>query len=129
MRVLAAVTLLALAAARPARAQDVATATRFEISTADSTFTFRSGANPWVKKGQHGIAVDPRRRDMLVARFALIALDSGRATALVTGATTRVTPEHVALLERPGTPKWRQRSFWLGSVVGALAGVLIGRAI
>ena len=57
--------------AAPAGAQE--SAVRFEISTvADSTFEFPAGRYAWVAPGIRGIAVDPRRRDALVARFQVL---------------------------------------------------------
>ncbi|HEU4640950.1 MAG TPA: hypothetical protein VFS44_00755 [Gemmatimonadaceae bacterium] len=117
--------LLALAGARPARAQE--SAYRFEIAkVGDSTFTFTCPAatHGWVKPGMVGIAVDPERRDALVARFRILRVRDGNATALVTGATTRVSDRHVALLERPAPPFYRRGSFWLGTVLGAAVGAL-----
>lgn len=115
--------LLVLLPAHAARAQE--SAYRFEIATVgDSTFTFDAGRHGWVKPGLAGIAVDPERRDVLVARFRILRVTDGRATALVTGATTNVTERHVALLNRPATPFYRRGTFWLGTVLGAAAGAL-----
>ncbi|HEX5438537.1 MAG TPA: hypothetical protein VFW98_15395 [Gemmatimonadaceae bacterium] len=106
-----------------ARAQD--NAVRFEITAVgDSTFSFAVGRHDWVQVGERGIAVDPRRRDALVARFVVMHVDHGRATALVTGQTTPVVVAHVALLERPRTPWYRRGVFWLGALIGAVVGVV-----
>ena len=108
------------------------TSARFEIASAgDSTFTLVVGRHPWVRPGLYGIVVDPRQRDVLIARFQVIAADSANAMGLVTGMTARVTTEHVALLDQPPPPPapWHQRrSFWLGILVGAAAGFAIGVA-
>lgn len=108
------------------------TSARFEIASAgDSTFTLVVGRHPWVRPGLYGIVVDPRQRDVLIARFQVIAADSANAMALVTGMTSRVTTEHVALLDQPPPPPapWhKRRSFWLGILVGAAAGFTIGVA-
>lgn len=120
-----AVVLLGLCGARTARAQE--SAYRFEIAkVGDSTFTFTfpKASHGWVKPGMEGIAVDPERRDALVARFRILRVKEGSATALVTGATTRVNDRHVALLERPTTPFYRRGTFWLGTVLGAAVGAL-----
>jgi hypothetical protein len=116
--------LLSLSALpRGAGAQE--SAYRFGITSAgDSTFTFPVERHPWVQKGLKGIAVDPFRRDALVARFRVIQVAGGRATALITGQTTHITSDHVALLDRPRTPWYRQRTFWIGAVVGAVVGVV-----
>lgn len=116
---------LAIAIATPAAAQ--VKGWRFEITrTDDSTFVFPRLTANWVRPGQTGIAVDPRRHDALVARFRIVSVDSGRATALVTGQTTRVVVDHVAILEEPRRPWFRTVLFWggvaLGAVVGAVAG-------
>lgn len=106
------------------------TSARFEIASAgDSTFTLVVGRHPWVRPGLYGIVVDPRQRDVLIARFQVIAADSANAMGLVTGMTTRVTTEHVALIDQPPPPElpWhRRRSFWIGVLVGVAAGFGIG---
>ena len=120
--------LIGVTGVRPLQGQQ--SAVRFEIAQAgDSTFSFAVGRNDWIARGRRGIAVDPRRRDALVARFVVVGVDSGRATALVTGQTTRVTTDHVALLIRPPVRWFRQEHFWAGAVTGALAGLLIGIVI
>ena len=114
------------AAATPARAQ--LKGVRFEIAAVgDTTLGFRSGTERWIKRGQVGIAVDPRKRDVLVARLRVLVVDrSGYVTALVTGQTTAVTTDHVVLLQ-PTTPAWfRRRSFWGGLVLGAALGAVAG---
>jgi hypothetical protein len=108
------------------------TSVRFEIASAgDSTFTLVVGRHPWVRPGLYGIVVDPRQRDVLIARFQVIAADSANAMGLVTGMTSRVTTEHVALLDQPPPPPvpWHQRrSFWLGVLLGVAAGLTLGIA-
>ena len=119
---------VALALSPPvARAHDLQRAVRFQISeVADTTFTFEVGKASWVRAGVHGIAIDPRRRDALVAKFEVLRVDRGRATALITGETMRLTLDHFAVLEEPRTPWFAQRPFWLGAVLGALVGVGFG---
>jgi hypothetical protein len=108
------------------------TSARFEIASAgDSTFTLVVGRHPWVRPGLYGIVVDPRQRDILIARFQIIAADSANAMGLISGMTTRVTTEHVALLDRPPppAPPWhKRRSFWLGVLFGVAAGFGVGVA-
>lgn len=122
--------LLAVVIAAPNGVAAQETSARFEIaSAADSTFTLVVGRHPWVRPGLYGIVVDPRQRDILIARFQIIAADSANAMALVTGMTTRVTTEHVALLDRPPppAPPWhKRRSFWLGVLLGVAAGFGVG---
>lgn len=131
-RLLAGMLLMAVLAgtAREVGAQE--TSARFEIASAgDSTFTLVIGRHPWVRPGLYGIVVDPRQRDILIARFQIIAADSANAMGLVTGMTTRVTTEHVALLDKPPPPEppWhRRRSFWIGVLVGIAAGFGAGVA-
>ncbi|HEY9450312.1 MAG TPA: hypothetical protein VIQ60_11225 [Gemmatimonadaceae bacterium] len=101
---------------------------RFTIArSTDSTFTFSTARNDWVRSGMSGIAVDPAQRDALIARFRVTHVDDDSAVALITGQTTRVTSEHVALLERPRKPWYRQATFWLGGVLGALVAVVASR--
>lgn len=131
-RLLAGMLLMAVLAgtAREVGAQE--TSARFEIASAgDSTFTLVIGRHPWVRPGLYGIVVDPRQRDILIARFQILAADSANAMGLVTGMTTRVTTEHVALLDKPPPPEppWhRRRSFWIGVLVGIAAGFGAGVA-
>ena|SRR5687767_4366586 len=133
VRRLAAVALVVAALAiAVAEGSAQETAVRFEIASAgDSTFTLVVGRHPWVRPGLYGIVVDPRQRDILVARFQIMAADSANAMALVTGMTTRVSTEHVALLDRPPppVPPWhKRRSFWLGVLFGVAAGFGLGIA-
>jgi len=121
-----AIVVLAAPAAPAARAQQGAY--RFAISSSgDSTFTFPLSRNEWVKKGMQGIAVDPARHDALIARFVVTRVAHDSAVALITGQTTRVTTDLVALLERPGKPWYLRPTFWLGGVLGAIVGVVASR--
>jgi hypothetical protein len=100
---------------------------RFTIdSVADSTFTFHVGANSWVVRGQRGIAVDPRRNDVLVARFHVTDVTQGIATALITGQTTELSTAHVALLEPPRQRWFQAGAFWGGAMLGTLLGLALG---
>jgi hypothetical protein len=99
---------------------------RFEITqVGDSTFRFPRGTATWVKPGETGIAVDPRRHDVLVARFRIARIDSGLVTAVVTGQTTRVATEHIAVMTEPQKPWYRTITFWGGTVFGIVVGALI----
>ena len=119
------ITMCAVALVPRAGAQE--SAVRFEISgVADSTFSFMVGRHTWVQAGQRGIVVDPRRRDALVARFRIQRVQSGLATAVVTGQTTALSRDHAALVEQPSRPFFRQPTFWIGLLVGGLGGYLIG---
>jgi hypothetical protein len=93
---------------------------RFFISTVgDTTFTFSVPSDPWVKEGVEGLALDPARRDSLVARFRVTKVEWGEAVAVITGQTTAVARGHVAVLRMP-EPRWyRRTSFWVGLVAGA----------
>lgn len=122
----AALVSAAMALVAPAGAQE--SAVRFEISAvADSTFEFPAGRWVWVAPGLRGIAVDPRRRDALVARFRVLRVTDGVATALITGETTRLTTLHVALLEEPRARFYTRSLFWAGAAMGAVIGFVAGR--
>jgi hypothetical protein len=117
---------LMLLGARKATAQD--RSVRFEITqVSDTTFRFPRGSAGWIKPDQTGIAVDPRRRDALVARFRVVRVDSGLVTALVTGMTTRVATDHIAIMSEPKKPWYRTITFWGGTLFGLVAGVLVAR--
>ena len=97
---------------------------RFEISAVgDSTLSFRIGEMRWVRPGQVGTAIDPARRDALVARFRIVTVQEGAATALVTGQTTAVSTDHVATLEEPKRPWLRNKGFWSGLFLGAVLAI------
>lgn len=121
------ITLLAALAA-PAAVHAQQGAYRFAISqSGDSTFSFPLSGMEWVKKGMQGITVDPARHDALIARFVVTRVARDSAVALVTGQTTRVTTDLVALIERPGKPWYLRATFWLGGVLGAIVGVVASR--
>ena len=120
------IVILAAVAAPALRAQQGAY--RFAISSAgDSTFSFPVSRNDWVKKGMHGIAVDPARHDALIARFVVTHVARDSAVALVTGQTTRMSTDFVALIERPEKSWYLRPAFWLGGVLGAIIGVVASR--
>lgn len=120
-----AATLLA-----PSSARAQASGTRFTItSVGDSTIAFATGSAAWVRKGLRGLAVDPRQRDVLVARFEVLEVRDNVALGLITGATRPLTPEDIAVLERPAPGIVRQRGFWTGVVLGLLGGLGLGLAI
>ena len=122
-RLLAAAAFLVVSAA-PLSAQY--RGVRFEItSVGDTTFVFTSGGEKWIRRGQTGIAVDPRRRDALVARFRVTAVHNGVVDALVTGQTTNLRVEHVAVLEEPRRSWYKFPQFWAGLVTGAALGVSV----
>ncbi len=122
----ALLTLFVLLAAPAALAgQAPARSARFEISAVgDSTLSFRTGNVRWVKPGQSGTAVDPRRRDALVARFRILSVRNGDVVALVTGQTTAVSTDHVATVPEPGRSWVKSKSFWSGLFVGGAIGAL-----
>ncbi len=136
LRMLGAAMVLMAIAARGTNAQTTQTPTqgppfRFEITAAgDSTFSISTGKeSSWLRAGQHGIAVDPRRRDALVARFQILSVADGAATALIVGQTAPVTADHVALVVRPAersAPFYKQKGFWIGITTGAAIGMGIG---
>lgn len=129
---LAAGLAVAAALSAPAVVGAQETAARFEITeVTDSTLSFRVGRHRWVAPTLRGIAVDPIHRDALVARFRVISVSEGTATALVTGQTTQLTTEHVALVVRPRQRWWRAPLFWIGTgagiATGLATGLLLGR--
>ena len=111
---------------------DPATAVRFEIvAVGDSTFQLLAPEPRWLRDGMMGIVVDPRRRDVLVARFTLMSLRADTADALVTGQTMRITTDHVALVARPPVQpqiirRIERRRFWTGTIVGGVLGLIFG---
>ena len=99
---------------------------RFEITqVGDTTFRFPRGSAAWVKPEITGVVVDPRRRDGLIARFEVMRIDTGLVTARVTGLTTRLATEHIAVLTEPPKPWYRGITFWAGTVFGVVVGALI----
>jgi hypothetical protein len=111
----------------PAHVRAQETAYRFEIaSVGDSTVSLSTEKHGWVRVGQKGIAVDPMRHDALVARFVILKIDAEhkRALAVVTGQTTRLTIEHVALIDRPVKKWYAQPTLWIGAVVGGVIGAV-----
>ena len=101
--------------------------TRFEITAVgDSTVSFAVGNATWVHQGITGITVDPRRRDALVAQFRIIRINNGIATGVITGQTTRLATEHVAILEEPKKPWYKTLGFWGGAAVGFMIGAIVG---
>ena len=126
---LATAALLAAAPPLAARAGAQETAARFEIGVVhDSTFRFAIGRQRWVAPSQSGIAVDPTRRDALVARFRVLSVRGDSATALITGETTRVTDQHVALINVPQPTWYRTGQFWRGAILGLVLGLGAGLA-
>lgn len=101
---------------------------RFEITAVDdTTVSFSAGTERWIRSGASGIAVDPRKRDVLVARLRVLRVaDEGSVTALVTGQTTAVTTDHVVVLQEVHPPWYRRRAFWGGLVLGVAAGTAVG---
>ena len=121
-------TAAAAALAAPAGAQDLTQ--RFSITTVqDTTFTFAVGRTRWVKPKQRGVAVDARARDVLVARFRVVRVENGVATALITGETTRLAPVHTVVMDRPPDRWYRRPIFWAGLVSGLVVGAFGGASL
>jgi hypothetical protein len=111
-----------LLAAAPSLAAQEARA-RFDVdSVGDSTFTFAVGRAHWVSRGQRGLAVDAKQSDALIARFRVLRVEHGIATAVVTGQTARVTPGEVALLSEPRPRFYEMPVFWIALGVGGAIG-------
>jgi len=110
--------------AAPTRGKNVPRdAARFEIDAVDdSTVRFRPLEAHWIRAGMSAYAVDPLRRDALVARL-LVQVETGDAmSALVTSQTGRVTTSHFLLVPKPAVPWWRERPFWVGAIAGSALG-------
>lgn len=106
-------------------AQAQSRAVRFEVAAiGDSTIEFRTSTHKWVRPGQLGVAVDPRRRDVLIARFRVESVREGSATAVITGQTTALTLDHVAVLDEPRRRAYRSPAFWIGIAVGGALGFI-----
>jgi hypothetical protein len=101
--------------------------TRFAISQVqDTTLSFPIGTAKWVHIGLNGIAINPRDRDVLVARFRIVDIDQGVATGLITGMTTRLSTDHVVVLEEPTKRFFKTLGFWGGVVIGFVLGAVAG---
>ena len=123
----AAVAALTLGAA-PAAAQDLSQ--RFSIAdVGDTTFTFAVGKTRWVKPEHRGVAVDARDGDALIARFEVLEVRRGMATAMITGQTRRVTPQHTVIMTRPPERWYSNPRFWAGAALGLVSGVFAGTRI
>lgn len=119
----AAIGTLALFAPAAASAQQ--RVVRFEITAvSDTSLTFRIGTEKWVAPGQPGSAVDPRKRDQLVARLRVAWVQDGVATAMVTGQTTAVSIDHVVTMAAPNRRWYKSTPFWAGLLLGGAAGVV-----
>ena len=128
-RLLVVAGLMVATGARPAGAQ--LKGVRFEIvSVGDSTLVFKAGTEHWIKRGAPGSAIDPRKRDVLVAKLRVTNVSpNGMITALVTGQTTTVSMDHVVLLRRAEVPWYRRRTMWGAFLAGAALGVVIGKPL
>ena len=98
------------------------------VEVTDSTVTFLAPRERWLRVGAYGIAVDPRQRDALVGRLRVLRRAGDSSVALVTGQTTRMSTDYVAIFRRPSTPVLRQRTFWGGLAAGLVAGAGIALA-
>lgn len=126
---LAILALLLLAVPHGVDAQQRPPARFFVATVGDTTFTFSVPSDPWVVPGAEGLVVDPARRDSLVARFRVANVAWGEALAVITGQTTTVTPQHVAVLRMPTAPWYRRAHFWLGLLAGAGVGAGVMAAV
>jgi len=128
---IALVALLVAAAPSVAAAQPRSERSqRFSITqVGDTTITFGVGRMRWVKPKQRGVAVDASQRDALIARFRVLEVTRGVATALITGQTTRVTTAHTVVMIEPAQRWYKSGRFWTGAFVGALGGVFAGATI
>ena len=96
---------------------------RFPIAAVtESTVTLLAPGEAWLRTGAYGIAVDPRQRDALVGRLRVMRRAGDSSVALVTGQTTRLSTDHVAIFRRPATPLLRRGAFWGGVLTGLAVG-------
>jgi hypothetical protein len=102
---------------------------RFLVSQVrDSVVEFQQGTAKWIKRGKLGFAVDPARRDALVAQLRIDRVAGGMVTAVVTAQSQPLSTDHVVILDQP-PPAWYKRlSLWAGLAVGAALGFLAGAA-
>ena len=101
---------------------------RFPVaSVGDTTLQFLAAGERWIRRDLPAIAVDPRKRDVLVARLRIVGVDSaGRVTALVTGQTTALSREHTVILPEPRVRWYRRGAFWGGLAAGGVLGAIAG---
>lgn len=99
-------------------------ASRFEIESVDDSIArFLPYETRWLRVGTPMYAVDPARRDALVARLRVVGMDSGRVRALVVSQTTRLTTNHFLLAVEPKRAFYQTKRFWGTLFVGAGLGV------
>lgn len=111
----------------PTAAEAQSLLARFRIEQVkDTTIVFNIGGQHWVRAGRRGQAVDPARDDEFVAEFRVIGVQGTTAEAVITGQTRRVQPEHVAVMQPPSRPFWRQTVFWIAAAGGAIVGLVAG---
>jgi hypothetical protein len=102
--------------------------TRFDITSVDdTTFTFAAAGVEWLKRSQEGLVVDPTHGDELIAKFRVLRVHNGTATAVVTGQTARLAGSYVALLSEPHHPFYTRPWFWIAVAVGGAIGYVVHR--
>jgi hypothetical protein len=102
---------------------------RFAVSTVrDSLVEFPQGSARWVKRGKLGIAVDPARRDAMIARLRITNVGGGTVTAIVTAQSQPLSTDHVVILDEPPPAWYRRMALWAGFGIGAALGFLVGAA-
>lgn len=126
--VLMAVLITLVVTSSDVQAQSILARFRIE-EVRDTTFVFDIGDQRWVRKGRRGQAVDPARSDEFVAEFRVLGVEGSLAEAVITGQTRRLQPAHVAVMQPPKRPFWRQALFWSGMVGGALLGLIAGNNV
>ena len=102
---------------------------RFEITAVgDTTVNFRVGKMTWVVRSPRAMVVDPRRRGERVASLKVLSVSStGEAMAIVTGQRSRITADHVVLIEEPPSRWYRNTGLWFGAALGLAAGFGLGK--
>jgi hypothetical protein len=61
-----------------------------------------------------------------VATFRIRSVDRGSVNAIITGQVTRVSTDHVAIMDEPPQAFFRSLIFWGGLVVGFALGAFVG---
>jgi hypothetical protein len=91
-----------------------------------SLLTLSAAAAPGQVRGTRFEIMAVGDSTALVSQFRIIQIDTGVATGLITGQTTRLTTDHVAILDEPQKRFFKTLGFWGGVVVGFVLGALTG---
>jgi hypothetical protein len=90
------------------------------VELTDSTVRFDASDARWLRPGMIGYAVDPSKKDALVASLSLMGTGGREYKALITGQREPVDSTHIVVFLRPDTPWWRTKHYWGGFVIGVV---------